>query len=344
MKIRNNGIDVIKGICILLVVLSHTVFFESLPTILGRIANGVFLNLFFMVSGYLALKPNSEDKMPYLERIGKRFKSLIIPYIVFSLGTILYHIIICVGFHNTIVSDDYVGWELVERDIFCAFSGIGIGTLWFLPVLFLSFALLQILLIILRKMGELPRYGTLVILGLTLVAISRTVINDFDTENLIGKIINEYMHMLYRICYGTGYSLLGYVLHGILTLTKSKQKRLMLIIAFEALIGVMGVVTYSMPKDYGIFDLIANIFIMVMILTLFESNAKEIFAKWMAPLIFCGQNSLSITIYHYLFFYPVEKIWFDGWLLFVVNLVTTVILILLLRNQKWHKKAMVIKV
>ena len=62
MKTRNYRIDVIKGICILLVVLCHTVLFENLPTVLARIANGVFLNLFFMVSGYLAWKPDSEDK------------------------------------------------------------------------------------------------------------------------------------------------------------------------------------------------------------------------------------------------------------------------------------------
>jgi fucose 4-O-acetylase-like acetyltransferase len=340
MKTRNYGIDVIKGICILLVVLCHTVLFENLPTILARIASGVFLKLFFMVSGYLAWKPDSEDKNVYLKRIDKRFKSLIVPYIVFSLGTILWHIIICVGFNNTIVCENYVGWKVIERDIFCTFSGIGIGTLWFLPVLFFSFAVLEILLIILRKIENLPRYGILIILGLILIAISRIVIDvHFDTSNLIGKIKDEYMYTLYRICYGSGYSLLGYVFHGIWTYTEGKPKRFRLIIVFEAVIGVMAVFAYSMPEDYGVFDLIANIFIMVMILALFETNAKDKLCKWMAPLIFCGQNSLSITIYHYLLLYPVEKIWFDGWLLFAVNLVTTVILILLVRNQKWHKKA-----
>lgn len=341
MKTRNYGIDVIKGICILLVVLCHTVLFENLPTVLARIANGVFLNLFFMVSGYLAWKPDSEDKNVYLKRIGKRFKSLIVPYIVFSLGTILWHIIICVGFHNTLVCENYTGWKVIERDIFCTFSGSGIGTLWFLPVLFLSFSLLQIILIILRKQGKLLRYGVLVILGLILIVISRVVIDiHFDTVNLIGKIKDEYMYMLYRICYGTGYSLLGYVFHGIWAFTEGKPKRFQFIMAFEAVTGVMGVVTYLMPDSHGMFDLSANIFVMVMILALFESELKERLCKWMAPLIFCGQNSLSITIYHYLFFYPVEKLWFDGWLLFAVNLLTTVALILLVRNQKWHKKAL----
>ncbi len=56
---------------------------------------------------------------------------------------IVWHIIICVGFNNTVVSDMFTGWELIYRDLFCMVSGI--GTLWFLPVLFVCYAVLTII-------------------------------------------------------------------------------------------------------------------------------------------------------------------------------------------------------
>ena len=71
--------------------------------------------------------------------------SLIVPYLVYSLFTIVWHIIICVGFNNTVVSDMFTGWELIYRDLFCMVSGFGIGTLWFLPVLFVCYAVLTII-------------------------------------------------------------------------------------------------------------------------------------------------------------------------------------------------------
>jgi hypothetical protein len=39
----------------------------------------------------------------------------------------------------------FTGWELIYRDLFCMVSGIGIGTLWFLPVLFVCYAVLTII-------------------------------------------------------------------------------------------------------------------------------------------------------------------------------------------------------
>ena len=99
--------------------------------------------------------------------------SLIVPYLVYSLLTIVWHIIICVGFNNTVVSDMFTGWELIYRDLFCMVSGIGIGTLWFLPVLFVCYAVLTIIAGTINA-GHMQkyRYIYLIIAFILLVLIS----------------------------------------------------------------------------------------------------------------------------------------------------------------------------
>lgn len=327
-KTRNYGLDVIKGICIILVVLVHTVQLDKIPTIVSQICFGVFLNLFFIVSGYLIAEKEMHGRLPYSLLISNKFFSLLIPYIAFSMMTIIWHIIICVGFHNTHVSDTYTEWKIIERDLFCMFSGIGIGTLWFLPILFVSFSFC-LLFIYLSEKIHINKYIFLscVVLFFALLSIVFQSIH-FSTDTLVGKIGDEYTNTIYRICYATEYTVLGYCFNMFFNKIILLSKKLVCL--FLASFIIIDCVVYKYQNNI-LFSLFTTIILFTIVMCLFAQGKKEIIFS------FLGRNSLSIMVYHYLFLLPIEKIVFSGWILFIVNLFTTILVICILDQFKWHK-------
>ena len=80
--------------------------------------------LFFIISGFLLkLNKNKDIKSVIL----KKFKSLMVPYILFSIINILGYYLI-----NDLL---YIG---LRENIFNTITLFGVGALWFLPALFIS--------------------------------------------------------------------------------------------------------------------------------------------------------------------------------------------------------------
>ena len=317
----------IKGICILLVVVAHTVTFDMLPSVLSRICDAIFLNSFFMVSGHLARKEEDVNGKCF-SRIAGKFYSLLIPYIVYSLLTIFWHIIICVGFHNTYVSDTYTGWQIVRRDLFCMVSGIGIGTLWFLPVLFVSFSLCLLLAEAAKRL-PLPGY---VLIGCSAFAFGLFgfFLEDMHiaTDTLPGIIGDKYLYTFYRICNAAMYTLTGYLWHELwYRYRTSGRHRIYLILCSVA---ACACITYASPYKTIFAVCTTAAFVMATCLIFTNSNALT------RPLLFLGRNSLAVMIYHYNFLYPIERPYFTGWCLFAVNLITSVLMLLFFSRFRWH--------
>lgn len=80
---RNISLDIAKGLCLFLVVISHGC---GIP-IFGNIIFASYVSVFYVISGY-----TSNDYMNKSEII-KRFKRLIIPYFIYNLILILIYII-----------------------------------------------------------------------------------------------------------------------------------------------------------------------------------------------------------------------------------------------------------
>ena len=290
-----------------------------------------------MLSGFLAFKPDFATR----GRVKKRFISLIIPYVIFSVLTVIWHIIICVGLHNPFVSDRYEGWEIVKRDIFCAFSGLGIGTLWFLPILFITFVILYICIHQLRNMRKEISFVILFISGMLLIAISKLVFSIYvDPSSLILKILDEYRIALYRICYGTGYTFLGYTFHGVFNYFMNEERKRLWVGVIWIILFFSDIIIYFVTPKSFMFDLVTCVIVLLSFLVLFEIKAKDCLKYLLYPLIWCGKNSLAITIYHYLFLLPVESMWFSGWSLFIINSISTILLIYILGQFRWHKIVM----
>lgn len=119
---RIKWIDISKGIAIMLMVLGHT----SIPSCLSHFIWSFHMPLFFVVSGMVT---NWENYSCY-ELITRRFKTLIIPFLIYSVivQTVYYFLLDGSGLVERIKN----GWEGMA--------------LWFIPVLFVSTILTKLIL------------------------------------------------------------------------------------------------------------------------------------------------------------------------------------------------------
>ena len=327
---RSSGIDLIKGICMILVVISHTVTFDALPGPVGMVMRGFFLS-FFMASGWLAFHRTVRDGKELRSVIAAKLRKLAVPYITFSILTVLWHIVICVIFHNTAVSDVYSGWTVILRDVFCMVSGLGIGTLWFLPVLFLSYTVLMSVLFCSRekRRNESLFLGTVILAFLVLTYLFGRI--RLAPVSLAEKIAAEYTEFFYRIAYGCAYSFLGYLVRSRWEIIV-KERKIRLPASFFAAAALL-----VSRGNAVIFDLALCVFLFVSIMCFSGPAAGS--RRFFGPVLYAGMNSLAIMIIHYNFLYPVERPFFSGWLLFAVNLSTTLLAVRLLQNSRSFRRA-----
>ena len=121
-KPRLDYIDWLKGIGILIIMWGH--LYES-PA--KEFTNSFKVPLFFVLSGVLIGLNLTDDKSIDMKKITvKKLKSLMIPYLWFSLFDCIYDIVV------------YHQLSTVERIGYATVTGRGLYTLWFLPALFLA--------------------------------------------------------------------------------------------------------------------------------------------------------------------------------------------------------------
>ncbi len=124
---RANYIDAVKGLAILCITFLH---FEQgvIPQWLNVWIGMFMISTFYFTSGWIT-SLQSKSITPK-DLFKKRIKQLGIPYLWFSALIIAFDIIWCLfGFMET---------QILLRDIYKTITLRGIGTLWFLPVLFIG--------------------------------------------------------------------------------------------------------------------------------------------------------------------------------------------------------------
>lgn len=137
---RFDYIDIAKGMGIILVVCSHSMYSD-----LMYIASSCFIPLFYVTSGYVTSKVN----------IKRKAKKLLIPYVFFN--TVILTLMWIVGFKDItfvhlwgILYSRYALYRLdITNNLF--FMNIGNSPLWFLTSMFLAFIWFYLLLQIKRK-------------------------------------------------------------------------------------------------------------------------------------------------------------------------------------------------
>lgn len=138
--IRRTDLDGAKGIGIALVVLGH-ILNRVIPSdhFMSIWINSFHLPMFFVVSGYLfGLK--RIHMLLLRQYLKKRIETLLYPYLTFSLFyAVIYLVIIGIRMNGIPI---YETATLTVRIV----SGWGIGTLWFLPTLFVAEFILWVLM------------------------------------------------------------------------------------------------------------------------------------------------------------------------------------------------------
>ena len=124
---RERYIDIVKGIAIWGIVLSHYEE-DALPNSI-RICIGSFMVMvFYISSGWISsMKAESTDLKQFVQ---KRWKQLMIPYLWWTTIILVFNfILLCFGYYDI----QYIG-----KEIYKTITLRGIGTLWFLPALFMG--------------------------------------------------------------------------------------------------------------------------------------------------------------------------------------------------------------
>lgn len=328
MNNRNVSLDIIKGICIILVIFVHCFNTSYLPNTINYLIECIFLNSFFIVSGYLyGIKKEKNN-------LKNKFYSLIKPYCWFSFFALLWHVFLII-INCKYVSDTYFGLNLIVRDFVCFISGIGIGTLWFLPVLFVSYSLLHIF----YKNIQNQNISIIFFVISTLFLIFSFYLNKNVLPikfGILQTIFDKYKLTLIRVLSGTSYSIIGFYIYDSIT-NKNILKKILCMVIMMILLFIL--FDYKCAFEPAIVILFNYIFI-----NLFKnSNGNNLIKKFF---MFMGENSLSVMIIHYLFLLPIEQyilsnfvdlnLLINSFVLFVINTVTTCLMIILLNKSSTY--------
>ena len=126
--------DIAKGIAIVTVLIGHT---SAINKNVQIYLYSWHMPIFFIVSGILLQYRDSWRYRSYKGIVVRKAKSLLYPYLTFSILTTIYSIKFTVG-TSAIVMSFYknIGANILVQDILGTILGIGIWLLWFLPALF----------------------------------------------------------------------------------------------------------------------------------------------------------------------------------------------------------------
>lgn len=115
-------VDVVKYICILMVMLSHL---EARTDVWSAFYTPFFLSAFFFVSGYVYRPKDSFNRFLY-----KKFRQLFVPWLVFSVFNILLSQTLSFNEHTGLLPE--LTWNFLQ------IRGKGDG-IWFVAALFVAF-------------------------------------------------------------------------------------------------------------------------------------------------------------------------------------------------------------
>lgn len=129
MQERYRYIDEVKAVGILMVITVHLCNAAGLGNPIRDWFNPFMLGMFFMVSGFLHSKRKRD--VDFASFAGKRLKSLVSPYLFFSITGALFQLVSAFERQLPLLP---MGKQMFLNII----TGKGLGPIWFLPVMFLA--------------------------------------------------------------------------------------------------------------------------------------------------------------------------------------------------------------
>ena len=194
---RKTYLDTTKGIGILLVVAGHILNIKDL----NNWIYSFHIPLFFIVSGITLGISNSWKEKTIRQNIVSKAKSLLWPYLTFSIISLIMTLILY-GIRTTI------------RFTISTIIFDGVLVLWFLPALFIS----NILFIIIEKTIKRLYIKIILIMIMMAVTVCFSQVDYLQYEQRLLKWSLAFVCVLVRGINGCVYVYIGYTLHKITTL------------------------------------------------------------------------------------------------------------------------------
>ncbi len=300
-------LDIAKGIGIILVLLGHlqndTIFSYS-PYILS-LCSWIFsfhMALFFIISGMLmAVKEDNETDIRIF--IGKRFKSIMLPYFWFSL------IYIFIVLYSLLI-DKVVPLKTLFIQLWYVLGMYGMNVLWFLPALFAG----EVLFVFLTQRFKNHKSLFIIVILLAVAITINQLRGGLPNNNEITERLNELIITLIRPVFVCSYIFIGYYIYkgfGLISSKFSNTKVLMIPAVPLLLVINIYVNTLNRPVDFrslvlnnyllyylsSISGSLAILFIS-MLLSGLHIGAKINGETGFPVLKFYGKNSLTFMAVH----------------------------------------------
>lgn len=214
MRERINYIYYTKGIAILFVIFGHVYSGNNIAT---TWIYSFHMPLFFIISGFLLkLNKNKDTKSMIL----KKFKSLMVPYILFSIINI-------VGFY--LIKD--LLYEVFKGNIFNTITLFGIGALWFLPALFIS----ETLFLFEKNNISKNKYKALFYISIVFIIAIFIFVSKGNYTNVIGKLTI----VLVRSMVALFFINIGYYLYKVISKINFKIYQILILIAISIIFSIL---------------------------------------------------------------------------------------------------------
>ena len=227
-------IDILKGIAILSVLLCHSIIvypinLEAIPWCLSikSFVDAYQMPMFFLISGFLC----TYHEKHYGQYLLSRAKRILVPYVVFSIVTI-----VCKIAGSSIINNQT---DLRSAIFELFFQGYSSGTYWFLYTLFVLSALAPLFLKLVQKN---------LLFGLLLISIFVTISAVFDITSICS---------LNNVIYNATYYLIGMMLKSFDFQMVKQKKRLLCLTLGSVLLFTLsfGVLRHYAP---GVYDCIGK--------------------------------------------------------------------------------------
>lgn len=282
-KKRISYLDMVKGIGIILVVFGHS---TCAPAEVLTWIVSFHMPLFFIVSGMLIYHVREEDRNMKV-CVRKKLKTLMLPYITFSIIYILIKIFFLFVIPSWMTKD-----QLLQA-IYQTVTLYGISVMWFLPALFLG----QIVFLGVRKLRKYREGATITVaIGLAIVPIYlKPVVEKIEILGL-----RYFAYVLLRASIAFAFITLGY--YAKKYFIKEREKKSI----WEFVLGVVLLILLVCMRDvntrvdmnfvvFGKYPLVfyVNAVIGSMSIVLICKNMKTI-----RTLVYLGANSLVIMATH----------------------------------------------
>ena len=210
--------DIAKGIGIILVLIGHLqtdTILSYTPYVLS-LCSWIFsfhMALFFIISG-MFISCKKEEEKDLKESVKKKFKSVMIPYLWFSI------IYILIVLYSLLISK-VVPLKTLFIQLWYVIGMYGMNVLWFLPALFAAEVLF---LFIIKHFGKLRSVLVIIILSITAAGVNFLRGNMRSVPEVYER-LNELIVTIIRPVFACVYILTGYWLYKGLDIFDSRIKK-----------------------------------------------------------------------------------------------------------------------